>query len=135
MKRVELLCNGSPASNHLEVQLAQVLVLEGDRDILCPHVGRVPWPRNLPERQKSLGLLLLNPEDINLDMMQFRNALALDNSNATTTTTTTTTKSAKKATGFWRKRKRGGKKRQRDWSKDANITARQQAARNRSGPR
>ena len=81
MQRVELLCNGSPAGNHLEVQLAQVLVQEGDRDIIRPHVGRVPWPRNLPERQKSPGLLLLNPEDIDLDMAQFGDALALDNSN------------------------------------------------------
>ena len=81
MQGVELLCNGSPASNHLEVQLAQVLVQAGDRDILCPHVGRVPWPRNLPGRQKSPGLLLLNPEDVNLDMAQFTNALALGNSN------------------------------------------------------
>ena len=80
MQRVELLCNGSPTSNHLEFQMAQVLVQEGDRDILRPHVGRVPWPRNLPERQKSPRLLLLNPEDIDLDMPRFGNALVQDNS-------------------------------------------------------
>ena len=80
MQRVELLCNSSPTSNHLEVKLAQVLVQEDDRDILRLHVGRVPWPRKLPERQKSPGLLLLNPEDIDLDMAQFGNALALGNS-------------------------------------------------------
>ena len=59
MQRVELLGNRSPASHHFQIQLAQVLV-QSNR-FLRPHVGRFPWPRNLPERQEPPGVLLLYP--------------------------------------------------------------------------
>ena len=81
LERVKLLRDCSPASDHLEVELTKILVEERDRNILRTHIGWVPRPRDLPERQEPPSLLLLDPEDIDLHVAKFGYALPLDNSN------------------------------------------------------
>ena len=63
-KPVQLLGNSGSPANDLQVELLEVLIKKCNCDVLGAHVGRVPGPWNLSQREQPPGLLLLDPQNI-----------------------------------------------------------------------
>ena len=78
---VQLLGNGSSPANDLQVELLERLIEKSNRDVPGAHIGRVPKPWNFTQREKSPGLLLLDPQNIYLHVSELRDTLPLHDAN------------------------------------------------------
>ena len=67
-ERVELLSHSRASGLEVHAELAEVLFEERDGDMICATVGWVPRPRYFGYGKQPPGLLLLNPQDVDLYM-------------------------------------------------------------------